>query len=182
LAIEPKTLTEVKLSATYPLHTARYHSGKFTAYELALSLRPDSYLSHGTAAFLHGVATNQPDFIYANQEQCAKEQSGSLTQAALNKAFSLKQRQSNFIVSHDQTKIMLLSGKHTNRLGVQKIVAGYAGGTENVLQNYRRAIQETSAEHLAEMLNKLDYVLSLPSSYRFLFTESGTRSRTPCES
>jgi hypothetical protein len=50
LALESEALKEIRLTATYPLHTARYHSSKFTAYELALSLRPDSYLSHGTAA------------------------------------------------------------------------------------------------------------------------------------
>src|ERR1700739_1691457 len=44
LAIESKTLTDVKLSATYPLVTARYYNGNFTGYELALSLRPESYL------------------------------------------------------------------------------------------------------------------------------------------
>jgi hypothetical protein len=195
LAIETKTLLEIQLSVTYPLHTTRYHVGKFTANELALSLRPGSYLCHGTAAFLHGVAANHPDFIYANQEQSPKEHSGSLTQAGLNKAFSSKQRQSNFIVSYEQTNIMLLSGKHTNRLGVQKIVGtagdvlevtnlertlidiavrpGHAGGTENVLQSYRRAIQKTSAEHLAEMLTKLDYVYPYHQAIGFYLQRAG---------
>jgi len=195
LALETATLTEVQLSSTYPLHTIRYCTGKFTAYELALSLRPGSYLSHGTAAFVHGVTAHQADFIYANQEQSPKEQSGSLTQAGLNKAFSSKQRQSKFIVSYDQTKIMLLSGKHTNRLGVQKIVdmtnevievtnlertlidiavrPGYAGGTENVLQSFKRALTKTSVGQLAEMLEELDYLYPYHQAIGFYLQRAG---------
>src|SRR5258708_14740038 len=163
LVLESRTLQEVQLTATYPLHTKRYHWGNFTPYELALSLRPDSYLSHGTAAFLHGLAHHPPDFVYVNKEQSAKDQSGSLTQANMKRAFCGKQRQSTFIVTHDQTKIMLLNGKDTDRLGVQQITEaqgetieltdlertlidiavrpGYAGGIRNVLNSYRQAIQ-----------------------------------------
>jgi hypothetical protein len=82
-----KTQITKLIAIKHPLRTSRYHGGNFTAYELALSMRPDSYLSHGTAAFLHGVTTKRPDFIYANQEQSANEQTGSLTQAGLNNDF-----------------------------------------------------------------------------------------------
>src|ERR1039458_3464650 len=61
LALESKMVQEVHLTSTYPLHTIRFHTGQFTPYELALSLRPYSYLSHGTAAFLHGLTDNQPE-------------------------------------------------------------------------------------------------------------------------
>ena len=121
LAVETKTLQEVQLTSTYPLRTTRFHGGDFTSYELALSLRPHSYLCHGTAAFLQGLTDNQPEFVYVNQEQSPKDQSGSLTQASLNRAFSGKQRQSKFIVTHNRTSIMLLSGKDTDRRGVNEI-------------------------------------------------------------
>src|SRR5882762_7096575 len=121
LALEANLLKEVELTSTHPLHTARYHRGDFSPYELSLSLRPGSYLCHGTAALLHGLADEQPDFVYANKEQSAKEQSGSLTQAALNRAFSGKQRQSRFIVTHNNTKIMLLIGKDTGELAVSEL-------------------------------------------------------------
>ena len=35
LALESKTLQEVRLTATYPLRTTRYHWGSFSPYELA---------------------------------------------------------------------------------------------------------------------------------------------------
>ena len=54
LALETKTLEEVHLRPSCPLHTARYHRGNFSGYELALSLRAESYLSHATAE--HGCA------------------------------------------------------------------------------------------------------------------------------
>lgn len=195
LALESEALKEIRLTATYPLHTARYHSSKFTAYELALSLRPDSYLSHGTAALVHGLNTNRQDFIYVNQEQSAKVQAGSLTQAALNRAFSSKQRQSTFIVSHEETRIMLLSGKDTNRLGVQEITGAqdepieltnlertlidiavrpaYAGGTQNVLYSYRGAIQKISVDYLAEMLEELEYLYPYHQAIGFYLQRAG---------
>ena len=69
---EQKTLEEIRLTATYPFDSKRFHHGPFTNYELALSLRPDSYLSHGSAAFLHGLTDQEPEFIYVNKEQSPK--------------------------------------------------------------------------------------------------------------
>jgi len=195
LALETKALQEVHLTSTYPLHTTRFHRGDFTPYELALSLRPYSYLSHGTAAFLHGLTDNQPEFVYVNQEQSAKKQSGSLTQAGLNRAFSGKQRQSRFIVTHNKTRIMLLSGKDTDQLGVQEVTGtqgetleltnlertlidiavrpGYAGGTENVLYSYGRAIQKISVDRLTEMIEELNYVYPYHQAIGFYLQRAG---------
>src|SRR6516225_6224715 len=41
-------------------------------YELALSLKSNSYLSHGTAVFLHALNDQIPATIYVNHEQSAK--------------------------------------------------------------------------------------------------------------
>ena len=76
LVIESQTLKEVNLAATYPFDSKRYHRGAFSNYELALSLRPDSYLSHGSAAFLHALTDQEPDFIYVNKEQSPKDHPG----------------------------------------------------------------------------------------------------------
>ena len=197
LALENKVLKEVKLNSTYPLRTIRYHNGHFTAYELALSLRPRSYLCHGTAALLHGLTDSHPEYVYVNQEQSAKEQFGSLTQAALNRAFSGRQRQSGFIVTHDTAKIMLLSGKETSELAVNEskgpdgelvrltnlertlvdiaVRPGYAGGTTNVLRCYNQAIQKISVEDLVEILEELDYLYPYHQAIGFLLQRSGHR-------
>jgi hypothetical protein len=194
-ALETETLKEARLTSTYPLRTRRFHAAQITLYELAISLRPDSYLSHGTAAFLHGLRDNPPEFVYMNQEQSAKEQYGSLSQIALNRAFSRKQRQSHFIVGHSATKIMLLSGKDTGRLGVQKITGtqgetleltslertlidmtvrpGYAGGTTNVLSVYGRAVQKISVDRLVEMIQELDYLYPYHQAIGFYLQRAG---------
>jgi len=195
LALETKTLQEVEFTSTYPLRTTRFHRGEFSAYELALSLRPRSYLSHGTAAFLHGLTDRQPEFVHVNQEQSAKQRSGSLTQAGLNRAFSGKQRQSNFIVTHKKTRIMLLNGKDTGELGVEEIIGargealkitnvertlidiavrpGYAGGAKSVLVTYGRALQKIAASRLAAMIEKLDYVYPYHQAIGFYLQRAG---------
>jgi predicted transcriptional regulator of viral defense system len=203
LALETKTLQEVKLTSTYPLHTARYHRGNFSGYELALSLRPESYLSHGTAAFLNGLTPTQPDLIYVNKEQSEKNNSSSLTQASLNRAFSGKQRHSKFLVTYDNTRITLLSGKDTNRLGVKQITGsqgetieltdaertlvditvrpGYAGGVKTVLQSYRSAINKISIQRIVEMLQGLDHLYPYHQAIGFLLERAGQnrQSLTP---
>ena len=195
LALETNTLQVVHLTSSYPLHTTRFHSGDFTPYELALSLRPRSYLSHGTAAFLQGLTDNQPEFVYVNQEQSPKDQSGSLTQAGLTRAFSGKQRQSRFIVTHNKTRIMLLSGKDTDRLGVTEIIGtqgetleltnlertliditvrpGYAGGTENVLHSYGRALEKMSVGRITKMIEELDYMYPYHQAIGFYLQRAG---------
>ena len=141
LALETKTLEEVHLTSSYPLHTARYHRGNFSAYELALSLRAESYLSHGTAAFLNGLTKDQPDLIYVNKEQSKKSNSGSLNQASLNRAFSGKQRQSTFLITNADTKIMLCA-RRQRRAGWRAEKCFFAGSL-----NYSWPLVSLRAKH-----------------------------------
>jgi hypothetical protein len=46
--IENGIVQEILFTATCPFESKRYHLGPFSPYELALSLRSGSYLSHGT--------------------------------------------------------------------------------------------------------------------------------------
>lgn len=48
---------------------ARYDASDF---QLGLSLRKGSYLSHESAAFLHGLRKEYPAKIYINKEQTPK--------------------------------------------------------------------------------------------------------------
>jgi hypothetical protein len=86
-----------------------------------LSLKPGAYLSHSTAAQLHKLIDHDPTTIYINKEQSPKSSKGSLTQAGIDRAFATKQRTSGYVITHQQIKIVLLSGKHSGRLGVTKI-------------------------------------------------------------
>ena len=173
-------LKEIPLSASYSFDAKRYHSGPFSEHELALSLKPGAYLSHGTAAQLHGLLDCATAPIYINKEQSPKNSKGILSQTGIDRAFSNQQRQSSYIVTHDQTRIVLLSGKNSNRLGVTKVTGprgeqleltnvertlidiavrpSYAGGAKEVAKAYRNAFSQTSVPRLTKMLEDLRYV------------------------
>ena len=70
--IEDGVLKEIPLNATYSFDAKRYHWGPFSDNELALSLKPGAYLSHGTAALLHHLMDHDPATIYINKEQSPK--------------------------------------------------------------------------------------------------------------
>ena len=50
----------------------RYVWGDLSPYIFALAIRSNSYLSHATAVFLHGLIDEEPNDIYVNQEQSQK--------------------------------------------------------------------------------------------------------------
>jgi hypothetical protein len=122
LLLTESRLRVVELTAnTYPPET-RIVWGTPSPFELGLSLRSNSYLSHGTAAYLHGLLVDVPDAIHINKEQSPKDQAGTLTQPALDRAFSSRPRQSNLILSDENgRRFVVISGKSTNRLQVGEI-------------------------------------------------------------
>jgi hypothetical protein len=93
-----------------------------TPYEVALSLRGGSYLSHASAVFLHALTSEIPRTVYVNKEQSPKpESTGTLTQAGIDRAFRNAPRTSNYQYMFEDTRLVLLSGKHTNNLEVSDI-------------------------------------------------------------
>jgi hypothetical protein len=193
-------LKEISLTASYSFETTRYHFGPFSDYELALSLKPGAYLSHGTAAYLHNLIEQKPGLIYVNKEQSPKNSHGTLTQAAINRAFANKQRTSAYIVRHEQTEIILLSGKHSGRLGVAKSIGPqgeqldltdvertlidlavrptYAGGASTVAKAYRRGLPKISISRIAKLLEELNYVYPYHQAIGFYLQNAGQPSST----
>ena len=193
--VDDGILREIDLTATYPFEVKRYHLRPFSEYELALSIKPGAYLSHGTAAQLHNLTDHQPTTIYINREQSPKTSKGSLTQAGIDRAFASKQRTSTYAVTHQQTRIVLLSGKHSGRLGVTKITGSqgeqleltdvertlidvavrptYAGGAKVVAKAYRNALPMASISRLAKMLQDLKYVYPYHQVLGFYLQNAG---------
>lgn len=179
--LERTKLRKVVLSSEAYKSVERYAWGEVTPYLLGLSLKRDSYLSHGTAVFLHGLTEQLPKVIYVNHEQSPKPKpSGLLSQESLDRAFANKQRRSNYSFRNDDWQFVLISGKQTAKLGVISTpssmdetlyVTGlertlidivvrpeYSGGPYQILEAYKSAKSRMSINVLLAVLKKLDYV------------------------
>ncbi|UVT19634.1 MAG: hypothetical protein H8K03_17860 [Nitrospira sp.] len=196
LILEQELFKILTLNSPYENTPIRYAHGDASRYELAFSIHKNAYLSHGTAAFLNGLTTEESSTIYVNKEQSSKPRSESqLTQQALNLAFSREQRRSKFILRHGSTRITLLSGKNTNRLGVQQgrgkhgellewtevertliditVRPGYAGGINKVMQCYKAARKTVQSTELIRILKALDYVYPYHQAIGFYLQMAG---------
>ncbi|RJR50438.1 MAG: hypothetical protein C4576_05675 [Desulfobacteraceae bacterium] len=100
----------------------RYTWGDASIYEMALSLRGESYFSHQTAIYLHGLTEEVPKTIYLNSEQTPKPQSSeNLSQSGIDRAFRGKPRMSGNIAPHGDSSICILNGKSSGKVGVVDI-------------------------------------------------------------
>lgn len=190
-------LREHKLrSINYVGDLNRYTWGKASPYEVALSIKPNAYVTHGTAAALHGLLRVDSKTILINVEQSEKPPlSGTLTQEGINRAFAGSQRTSKLIYAYGKVSIVQLAGKHTGQLGVEQVSTAkgpivratdlertlidivvrpaYAGGPDNILKAYRAAKKSVSPQRLLKTLEKLDYAYPYHQSIGFLMEASG---------
>ncbi|HEX8245073.1 MAG TPA: type IV toxin-antitoxin system AbiEi family antitoxin [Longimicrobium sp.] len=159
-------------------------------------LRGGSYLSHGSAAFLHDLASSEPDEIYVNKEQSPKPVArGTLTQEAIDRAFANQPRSSNYVFSYEQRRIVLTSGKQSGALGVSPVAVpfgpplpatgpertlvdltvrpAYAGGPAEVLAAYRRAREKISVGEVLRILEMLQFVYPYHQAIGFYLERAG---------
>jgi len=159
----------------------RYVIGTASPEELAASLRPRSYLSHGSALRAHGISGANVDAIYVNQEQSPKPPPrGMLTQDAIDRAFGNHARTSRYVFEYGGTRLVLLAGKHSGNHRVIEldhsgsdialpvtdlprtlvdvtVRPAYAGGPSAVLEAYRHALTRAHPHELvADLVNTLE--------------------------
>ncbi len=174
-------LREIELYSPSYTSVRRYVWGDASKMEIALSVKPNAYLSHGTAIFLHNLTNEVPRTFYINQEQSPKPAPRSaLTQDGIDRAFRNKQRISNLTYEFDGTQVVVIAGKNTGRLEVaafpgptgetlpatklertlidSAVRPVYAGGVSHVLEAFAGARSLVSTNVLLATLKKLGYV------------------------
>lgn len=184
----------LKAEAGYP-DVTRFIWRSATDAETALSLRKHAYFSHGTALAFHGLREQPPQTYYVNAEQSPKPTpEAELTQSALDRAFRSKQRQSKLAYAHGASRIVVVSGKNTGRLGVSSMEVdgrplditslertlvdiavrpAYGGGIDAVLDTYRSALPRISVAKVIDILDELDYVYPYHQSIGFCLEQAG---------
>jgi hypothetical protein len=201
-----ETLHMTAINLTGPGHSqerVRYGWRKPSAFDVAQALQRNAYISHRSAAFLHGLTDDQEQQVYVNIEQSPKGNSDrELSQEGIDQAFKNKQRQSAMSYTLQRWRITVLNGKHSGRLGVLQAKApsggfvdltgiertlidltvrpAYAGGVKQVLEAYRRAKAQVSLTILLTTLKRLDYVYPFHQAIGFYMERAGFDSKD-CE-
>lgn len=166
-----------------------------SVFEVAATLINKSYLSHYSAAYLHGLTTQVPKVIYISFEQSKKaEFDGELEQAAIDSALSKPQRISGTTSVYEDYTFLIHNGMYSNRLGVFTlndlpvtniertlidiaVRPAYSGGVYSVLEIYTKAIERISINKLQATLDKLNFIYPYHQVIGFYLERAGLSER-----
>ena len=192
--VEKKIIDEVKVKINYR-DTKRYTYKNASKFEIASSLRKDSYISHYSAMFIHGLTNNIVKNIYTNLEQSKKpSNSREMLQENIDKVFLRPMRLTNNIAKLPEFDVYLLNGKYLERLEVidylwegKKIPVtsiertlidiairpNYAGNVHEVLKAFKMAKDKFSVNRLISTLKKMNYIYPYHQVIGFYLEKAG---------
>ncbi len=193
--LDKAELREITLSSEIYGSVTRYAWKEPSSYAVFLSIKPNSYLSHASAIFWHGLTDLIPEIVYVNSEQSPKPSAGRLSQESLSRAFSRRQRESKLSYTFDGHVALYLSGKHTGNLGVINgtgdngmvvpvtdvertlidavVRPAYSGGLENLLQAFSQARESVSVNRVRAYLKQLAHAYPYHQAIGFMMERTG---------
>lgn len=185
-------------ASSYSNEVALYATADAHDVDLAMGLRSNSYLSHLSAAYVHGLTNLVPRVYYTNKEQAPKaaRPQAALTQDAVTSAFAKAERSTGLEYTDERIAVVLLAGKATNRLevfdtpfpGEQRqfpttslertlidctVRPSHAGGVDELPGMYAAAKERVSVRRLSKVLNELSFVYPYRQPVGFLLERAG---------
>ncbi len=165
-------------------------------FELAQSLAPHGYLSHRSAIEIHGLSKKNSQTFYVNEEQTPKpENSSDMQQSNIDRSFRKSPRVSNNFISIEGNKFYVLNGKNTKNAGaidyelpngaivrvtgVERTLIDivvrpfYAGGVEEVITAYQRAISKINPDLMIKLLARCHHAYPYHQAIGFYMERAG---------
>ena len=195
---ESLSLREPSTHSSYADKLVIYAKPDATPIETALTVRQGSFLSHLSAAYVHGLTNLVPRVIYTNKEQPPKQSDGrerSLSQQAIDKVFSKSARVTALAYVYEEYEIVLLAGQSTGKAEVADFAAPdgrtypatslertlidctvrplHAGGIHEVVNMYAAAKDRMSVRRLRKLLDDLNFLYPYRQSIGFLLERTG---------
>jgi hypothetical protein len=174
----------------------RYIWGEVPLYSLMMTLKPGAFFSHFTAMFIHDLTDQAPYTIFLNHEQPPPvRRESTLSQAAINAAFSRPARRSENVAAYGDYRICLLKSMGGAGVGIIEVEGfegelirvtniertlidiavrpNYSGGIFEVLEAYRRAKDKVSLNRLAAYLKQMNYLYPYHQVIGFYLERAG---------
>jgi len=199
ILLEGGWLQTVSLTSDLYRSKTRFASRLASRFQIALSIRKGSYLSHATAASLHSLIEADASITYVNKEQSPKNSPRNLSQDSIDRAFLRPPRESNYrfwqMDPQNATQYVILNGKFSRDFGVEwmertefgrlrlsnlertlvdlVVRPQYSGGSSLVLNAYLKAQANVDVNRLMYTLEQLNYAYPYHQAIGFLMARAG---------